>query len=197
MKSMWQQTAVLILGGGLALTCGLWTAHRGWQRLQAPQELTQTQRTLEAMGGSEGLASRRQSLIGIRQRLELERDAKASSGAVFSQRLEDIFGQMDLRLHGSTSWQAVPGLDMPGAMAFERRFTGVGSWQGLLDAVHSLESWPDQSRIRSLTLTIPTLDGAAPSQEAPPHLEVAFDLEVSVIRRHSVGSSEEVTSDAS
>lgn len=177
MRTMWQQTALLACGCLLALACGLWTAHQSWQRQRAPQDVAQARQTLETMGGAAGLASRRQSLQEIRQHLERERDAKASNGAVFSRRLEATFGELDLQLHGSTPWQAVPGLDMPGATAFERRLSGVGSWQGLLDAVHSLESWPDQSRIRSLTLTAPEPGGTT----QPP--EVAFELEISIIRR--------------
>ncbi|MFL6235562.1 MAG: hypothetical protein ACJ76N_20670, partial [Thermoanaerobaculia bacterium] len=64
----------------------------------------------------------------------------------------------------------VPKLKIAGAAAFQRTFTGTGPFDRLLDALATLESWPDGVRVRSLSVV----------RQGPG--KVAFTLEVTAVR---------------
>src|SRR6185312_13695828 len=70
----------------------------------------------------------------------------------------------------SSDWKPVPKFKVPGAAAFERTFAGTGPFDRLLDALGTIESWPDAARVRSLSS----------SRQGPG--KIAFTLEITAIR---------------
>jgi len=169
-KAVWTQACLLLAGSLIALASGVWMIRTAGSQARAPDEILGTRKVLNDIGGEQGLQSRKQSLSAIRQQLRLERAAKSSDARDFSQRLEEVFAELGLVISSSSQWQAVPEFQAAGAVAFERTFAGVGAFGALLDAVHTIESWPDQARIRALTATA----------DAPGR--IAFTLEITAVR---------------
>ncbi len=170
MKAVWTQACLLLAGSLIALASGVWMVRTAGSQARIPDEILGTRKVLNDIGGEQGLQSRKQSLNVTLQHLRLERAAKTSDARGFSQRLEEVFAELDLVISSSSQWQAVPEFQAVGAVAFERTFAGVGAFEALLDAVHTIESWPDRARIRALTATA----------EAPGR--VAFTLEITAVR---------------
>lgn len=171
MNSHWMQTALFAVGACIALASGLWMMRTARVQHQIPQEVVGAQKLLEKIGREQGLARRQHSLSVNLRYLEKEREAKEGDAATFSQRLEELFTELDLRITGASPWQAVPGVEIAGAAAFERTFEGNGALQSLVDAIFSIESWPDQVRVRALTVTAETSG------------RVSFTVEISTVRR--------------
>ena len=170
MKTAWRYAALLLLGSLVLGAAGLSLLRTARAQARHPQELLATQKALRRMGDAPGLAARQRALSGILARLELERLARSSDAAAFSRRLEAVFAELGLTVTSSSAWKAVPELKIEGVAAFERTFTGTGGFADLLRAVQTVESWPDQARIRALTVT----------PEAPG--KVAWRLEVTAVR---------------
>ncbi|HEX7185567.1 MAG TPA: hypothetical protein VF756_27330 [Thermoanaerobaculia bacterium] len=170
MSTAWRYTAMILAGAFLLLSAGLYSVQSALRADRGSRELLETRRILRQMGGESGLAARRARLAEIVSRLDQERVARGADAAAFSRRIEAAFAELGLELSASSGWRPVPNVELPNAAAFERTFSGTGSFDGLLDAVATLESWPDGARIRSLSI----------GRQGPG--KVAFTLEVTVIR---------------
>jgi hypothetical protein len=170
MTTVWRTTALLLVGSLVLVAAGFWRVATARAEARQPRELLATQKVMSRMGGSAGLAARERALGGVLARLELERTARGADAGAFSRRLEDILGELGLSVASSSGWKAVPGFKVEGAAAFERTFAGTGGFADLLGAVRTIESWPDQARVRSFTVT-PGARG-----------QVAWQLEVSLVR---------------
>jgi len=170
MSTVWRYTAMLLAGAFLLLGAGLYTACTGLALSRAPSGLGETRALLRQMGGEPGLAARKTALANLAARLRLEREARAADGGAFSRRVEETFAELGLVLTSSSDWAPVPKLKLPGAAAFQRTFTGTGPFDRLLDAMATLESWPDGARVRSLSVL----------RQGPGR--VAFTLEVTAVR---------------
>ncbi len=170
MSTAWRYTAMLLAGAVLLLGTGLYTMHKALSGRRDPRELLETRRILEQMGGEAGLAARKARLAEIVARLRQEQVAHVADADAFSRRIEETFAELGLQLTASSDWKPVPKFKLPGAAAFERTFAGIGPFDRLLDALATLESWPDAARVRSLSV----------SRQGPG--KIAFTLEVTVIR---------------
>jgi hypothetical protein len=170
MSTAWRYTAMILAGAFLLLGAGLVSLRMALRASHGPRELMETRKILRQVGGEAGLAARQTRLAGIVARLRQERMAHGADAAAFSRRIEEAFAELGLELTASSDWKPVPKVKLPKAAAFERTFTGTGPFDGLLDAVATLESWPDAARVRSLSV----------ARQGPGR--VAFTLEVTAIR---------------
>ena len=170
MSTVWRYTAMILAGSALLLVAGLYTACTGLAASRGPRGLLETRKILHELGGEPGLAARKRALAGLAARLRQERVARASDGGAFSRRAEEAFAELGLELASSSDWAPVPKLKLAGAAAFQRTFAGTGPFDRLLDAVATLESWPDEVRVRSLSVV----------RQGPGR--VAFTLEVTAVR---------------
>jgi hypothetical protein len=169
-STAWRYTAILLAGAFLLLGAGLVSVHRALGAGRAPREMLEARTILRRMGGEPGLAARKTQLARIVAQLRQERMAHDADGAAFSRRIEEVFAELGLDLTASSDWKPVPKVKLPKAAAFERSFAGTGSFDGLLDAVATVESWPDAARVRSVSVT----------RQGPG--KVAFTLEITAIR---------------
>jgi hypothetical protein len=170
MSSAWRYAAMILAGAALLLGFGLFTLRSAVAESRGPRELLETREILRQLGGETGIASRRVKLDEILARLQQKRRAQDADAASFSRRIEEVFVELGLELTASSAWKPVPKVEIPGAAAFERSFSGTGPFDRLLDAVATLESWPDEARVRSLSVT----------RQGPGR--VAFTLEVTAVR---------------
>lgn len=170
MSTAWRYTAMLLAGAFLLLGTGLVSLRTALGASRGSRELAETRKVFRQVGGEPGLDARKARLAGIVARLRQERVAHGADAAAFSRRLEEVFAELGLELTASSDWKPVPKVKLPQAAAFERTFTGTGSFDGLLDAVATLESWPDGCRVRSLSI----------ARQGPG--KVAFTLEITAIR---------------
>jgi hypothetical protein len=170
MSAAWRYTAMIVAGALLLLGAGLYTLRTGLAASRGPRAAQETRKILQQLGGEPGLASRKARLTQIVARLKEERAARGADAGAFSRRIEEAFAELGLELTSSSEWQPVPKLKLDGAAAFERTFVGTGPFDRLLDAVATLESWPDQPRVRALSVT-----RKGPGQ-------VAFTLEITAVR---------------
>lgn len=170
MTHAWKTAAVLLAGALVLVAAGLWMLRAAHRDAHPPPELIATRKALHKLGGAPGLAVRQKALQGLLGRLEIERAARGADAAAFSGRLEAVLGELGLTVTSSSEWKAVPEFKVEGAAAFERVFAGSGDFAHLLEAIHTIESWPDQARVRALTVT-----GEAAGT-------VAWQLAISVVR---------------
>jgi hypothetical protein len=169
-STAWRYTAMILAGALLLLGTGLYTMHTALAGRRDPRELLETRKILQQMGGEAGLAARKARLSEIVARLQQERVAHGSDAAAFSRRIEEAFAGLGLQLTASSDWKPVPKFKVPGAAAFERTFAGTGPFDRLLDALATIESWPDEVRVRSLSI----------SRQGPG--KIAFTLEITAVR---------------
>jgi hypothetical protein len=170
MSSVWRYTAMILAGAVLLLGAGLFTLRMAMAASHGPRGLIETRQVLRQLGGEAGLAARRDRLVEIAAQLRQARTAHGTDAAAFSRRIEEAFAELGLELASSSEWKPVPKFKVPGAAAFERTFAGAGPFDRLLDAVATLESWPDEVRVRALTVT----------RQGPGR--VAFTLEITSVR---------------
>jgi hypothetical protein len=170
MSTPWRYTAMILAGALLLLGTGLVSLRSALAAGRGPRELRETREILRQLGGEPGLDTRKARLAALVARLRQERTAQGADAGAFSRRLEEAFAGLGLELTASSDWKPVPKVKIPEAAAFERSFKGTGSFADLLDAVATLESWPDGARVRSLAIT---RQGTG---------KVAFTLEITVIR---------------
>jgi hypothetical protein len=170
MSPVWRYTAMILAGSTLLLGMGLYTACAGLAGSRGPRGLLETRTILRELGGEPGLAARKASLAAMAARLRQERVAHASDGGAFSRRVEEAFAGLGLELAASSDWSPVPKLKIAGGAAFQRTLTGTGPFDRLLDAVATLESWPDEVRVRSLSVV----------RQGPGR--IAFTLEITAVR---------------
>jgi hypothetical protein len=161
---------MVLAGAVLLFAAGLYTLSTAVADSRGPRGLRETRQILSRLGGEPGLAKRKQQLTVIRERLRREHAARTADAGAFSRRLEEVFAELGLTLTAASEWKPVPKFKVPGSGAFERTFTGTGPFDRLLDAVATIESWPDEARLRSLSIT-----RAQPGR-------VAFTLEVTAVR---------------
>jgi hypothetical protein len=169
-STAWRYAAMILAGAVLLLGTGLYTMRAAVAGRRDPLELRETRKILQQMGGEAGLATRKAQLAGIVARLRQERVAHGTNAAAFSRRIEESFAALGLELTASSDWKPVPKFKVPGAAAFERTFTGTGPFDRLLDALATIESWPDAARVRSLSIS---RQGQG---------KIAFTLEITAIR---------------
>ncbi|MEM7353481.1 MAG: hypothetical protein AAF657_21975 [Acidobacteriota bacterium] len=179
MSSAWRVAWLFLSGSLVMLLAGAWTTRTARQQARLPQHLEQARQALDQAGGEEGVQERQRHLTVIRNRLILERSAKGSDSALFSHRLERALAEVGLRIHASSEWQPAPETAVQPGATFERTFHGTGALASLLRAIHTLESWPDQPRIRELSVESESAD------------RVAFVLRIAAIRlpRSAAGES--------
>lgn len=170
MSTAWRYTVMILAGAVLLLGAGLYTVRMAVVQSRGPRGLLETRQVLRQLGGEAGLATRKARLVEIAARLRQERTASAADAGALSRRIEEAFAELGLELTSSSEWKPVPKLKIPEAAAFERTFTGTGPFDQLLNAVATLESWPDEVRVRALSVT----------RQGPGR--VAFTLEISVVR---------------
>lgn len=170
MSTVWRYAAMILAGSVLLLGTGLYSLRSALAAGPNPREAAETRKVLRQVGGEAGLAARKAQLAGIVARLRQERVAHVADAAAFSRRVEETFAEVGVELTSSSDWKPVPKFKVPKAAAFERTFAGAGPFDGLLDAVATIESWPDEARMRSLSLT----------RQGPG--KVAFTLEITAIR---------------
>jgi hypothetical protein len=170
MSTVWRYAAMILAGAVLLLGTGLYTMRTALAAGSDPRELLETRKVLRQLGGEAGLAARKAQLAGIVARLRQERVAHGADAAAFSRRIEEAFAELGLQLTASSDWKPVPKFKVPGAAAFERTFAGTGPFDRLLDALATIESWPDAARVRSLSI----------SRLGPG--KIAFTLEITAIR---------------
>jgi|GEM_PF-2538606 len=170
MSTAWRYAAMILAGSILLLGTGLYTMRSALAGRRDPRELRETRKILQQMGGEAGLAARKARLAGIVTRLRQERVAHGADAAAFSRCIEEAFAALGLQLTASSDWKPVPKFKLPGAAAFERTFAGSGPFDRLLDALATIESWPDEARVRSLSV----------SRQGPG--KIAFTMEITAIR---------------
>ena len=170
MSTVWRYAAMILAGAVLLLGTGLYTMRSALAAGHGSREPLATRRVLQQVGGEAGLASRRMQLAGIVTRLRQEKLAHGTDAAAFSRRIEEAFAALGLQLTASSDWKPVPKFKVPGAAAFERTLAGTGPFDRLLDALATVESWPDAARVRSLSI----------SRLGPG--KIAFTLEITAIR---------------
>ncbi|HEX4961813.1 MAG TPA: hypothetical protein VF173_13300 [Thermoanaerobaculia bacterium] len=170
MSTVWRYAAMILAGAVLLLGTGLYTMRTALAAGRGPREMLETRKVLRQVGGEAGLAARKAQLAGIVARLRQERVAHGADAAAFSRRIEEAFTELGLQLTASSDWKPVPKFKVPGAAAFERTFAGSGPFDRLLDALATIESWPDAARVRSLSI----------SRQGPG--KIAFTLEITAIR---------------
>lgn len=170
MSTAWRYTAMILAGAVLLLGTGLYTMRAALAGGPRPSEMLETRKVLRQVGGEAGLTARKARLAEIVARLRQERVAHGADAAAFSRRIEEAFAALGLQLTASSDWKPVPKFKVPGAAAFERTFAGTGPFDRLLDALATVESWPDEARVRSLSV----------SRQGPG--KVAFTLEITAVR---------------
>ena len=170
MSTVWRYTAMILAGSVLLLGTGLYTMRAALAGRRDPRGLLETRKVLRQVGGEAGLTARRIQLAGLVARLRQERVAHGADASAFSRRIEESFAALGLQLTASSDWKPVPKFKVPGAAAFERTFTGTGAFDRLLDALATIESWPDTARVRSLSV----------SRQGPG--TIAFTLEITAVR---------------
>lgn len=158
MTTAWRNAVVLLTLALAVLLAGVFILGKAWSVRRAPEEVQAVTETLETIGGTGGLTSRREALAELHRRLDLERLAKGSDAVLFNQRLEEIFDVLGLTVTASSAWTPSTWKPLPNAagersVAFERTFSGFGSFGALLAAIRTLESWPDGVRLRALSIT--------------------------------------------
>jgi hypothetical protein len=170
MSTVWRYTAMILAGAVLLLGTGLYTMRTAAAGSRDPRELLETRKILQQMGGEAGLAARKARLAGMVARLRQERVAHGTDAAAFSRRIEEAFAELGVELTASSDWKPVPKFKVPTAAAFERTFAGSGPFDRLLDVLATIESWPDEARVRSLSV----------SRQGPG--KIAFTMEITAIR---------------
>jgi hypothetical protein len=170
MSTAWRYTAMILVGATLLLGAGLFTLRTGLVASGGPRGLRETRQILRQLGGEPGLNTRKQQLTAIVARLRQERIAHAADAGAFSRRIEETFAELGLGLTASSEWKPVPKFKVPGAAAFERTLAGSGPFDRLLEAMATIESWPDEARIRALSIV---------RQESG---NVTFTLEITAVR---------------
>jgi hypothetical protein len=170
MSTTWRYTAMILAGAVLLLGFGLSAVRSAVVESRGPRGMAETRKVLRQLGGAPGIAARREQLGKIRARLQQERTAQRADAAAFSRRIEEAFADLGLELTASSAWTPLPKVDIPGAAAFERTFAGTGPFDRLLDAVATFERWPDQVRVRDLSVT----------RQGPG--KVAFTLKITAVR---------------
>lgn len=170
MSTAWRYTAMILVGAVVLLGAGLYTVRSALVESRGPRGLLETRKILRQMGGEPGIARRRAQLGEILARLQRERAAQGTDAAAFSRRIEEAFAELGLELTAASEWKPVPKVEIPGAAAFERTFAGTGPFDRLLDAIATLESWPDRVRVRALSV----------SRHGPG--KIAFTLQVTAVR---------------
>lgn len=179
MSTAWRYTAMILAGAVLLFGAGVFTLRTGLAASRGPRGLRETRQILHQLGGEPGLTARKQQLTALVARLRQERLAHAADAGAFSRRLEEAFAELGLDLTASSEWKPVPKFKVPGAAAFERTLTGSGPFDRLLDAVATLESWPDEARVR--TLSIVRQDSG----------QVRFTLEITAVRAAAQAAPQE------
>ncbi len=170
MNPVWRYTAMILGGAVLLFAVGFNSVRSGLAGRQAPNAQAELRKILQQLGGEGGIADRKRTLAELKVRLEKEKVAHRADAGAFSRRIEETFSELGLTLTSSSEWKPVPKFKVPGAAAFERTFAGTGPFDRLLDAIATLESWPDEARVRALTI----------SREGPG--KVAFTLEITAVR---------------
>lgn len=170
MSTAWRYTAMILAGTALLLAVGLFTVRSAMVESRGPRGLLETREILRQLGGEPGLAARKAKLEEVLAQLRQKRMAQGADAAAFSRRIEEAFAELGLELTASSEWKPVPKVEIPGAAAFERTFAGTGPFDRLLAAIATLESWPDEIRVRALSV----------ARQRPG--SVAFTLEVTAIR---------------
>jgi hypothetical protein len=151
-SAAWRHAAAILAGGALLLGAGGHLLDSGLSASRAPRRLTAVESALRQLGGEPGLAARRSLLTGLRARLAERQRAHAADADALSRRIETVCADLGLQLTAASAWTPVPRFKLAGAAAFERTLTGRGSFAALLDALATFESWPDEIRIRRLSL---------------------------------------------
>lgn len=170
MSASWRYSALLLAGAVLLLAAGLFTVRSAAAARSGERGRIEARKIIGQLGGEAGIAARKARLDKLLAQLRQERKARGADAAAFSRDIEEAFAELGLELTSSSPWRPVPKLEIPGAAAFERSFAGTGSFDRLLDAVATLESWPDGARVRALSVT-PKGPG-----------RVAFTLDVTAVR---------------
>lgn len=170
MSTAWRYSAMILAGAVLMLAAGLFTMRSAAVAKSGQRGLVETRKIIGQLGGEAGIATRKAGLDKLLARLRQAQKARGADAGAFSRRIEEAFAELGLELTSSSAWMPVPKLEIPGAVAFERTFAGTGSFDRLLDAVATLESWLDGARVRALTVT--------PKERG----KVAFTLEVTAVR---------------
>jgi hypothetical protein len=170
MNTAWTRSSILLAGALVALLAALWMLSGVAKQAAVPRMLQAAQQAFEEHGGAQGLAERRQTLAEIHARLERQRAAMGSDAELFSRRIGQVFDELGLVVTTSSGWRALPGFEDIRTAGFERTFTGSGAFGDLLDAIGSIESWPDEARVKSLQI----------APEGPG--SVYFSLDIAVVR---------------
>jgi hypothetical protein len=179
MRTAWTRVSILLAGSLLAFLAALWMLRIAVVQARLPQMVETTRQAFQAHGGAQGLEDRHRLLSEIRQRLELERLAKSSDAELFNRRLGEVFVELGLAVTTTSGWRSLPGFEGGRAAGFERTITGAGTFAALLDAIRTIESWPDRARVRSLRIA-PQGPGS-----------IFFTLEIAVVRLRPTAENEE------
>ena len=170
MKTAWTRTAILLTGALVALVAAIWIWRGVAVQAAVPRMLKTAQQTFEKQGGAQGLADRRQMLTEFQTRLQRQLVAMSSDAELFNRRVGEVFDELGLIVTTSSGWRALPGFAGGRAAGFERTLTGSGAFGDLLHAIGTIESWPDQARVKSLWV-VPEGPGS-----------VNFSLDIVVVR---------------
>lgn len=182
MKSIWKSAVLSLAAGLLVVFAGFRFHSAAHQQKGLPQGLETVRQTLAANGGEDGLRQRLAELENLEQELRQRRLARRGNAAAFSQRLDRAFAELELRTTASSDWRLLADYTTEQGAAFERRFDGVGSFGALLDALATIESWPDRPVVRSLS--IEALDDGRG--------EVRFQLVIAALRQLPTAETEEL-----
>jgi hypothetical protein len=170
MKTAWTRTSILLAGALVALVAAMWILRMVAVQAAVPRMLQAAQQTFQERGGAQGLADRQRMLTEIHAGLERQRAAMSSDAELFNRRLGEVFDELGLVVTTSSGWRTLPGFANERAAGFERALTGSGAFGDLLDAIGTIESWPDQARVRFLQV-VPEGPGS-----------VSFSLDIAVVR---------------
>lgn len=170
MKSAWTRAFILLAGALVAVVAAIWMLRAVAVQAAVPRMLESAQQAFEEHGGAQGMAERRQTLNEIHTRLERQHAAMSSDAELFNRRIGEVFDDLGLIVTTSSGWRPLPGFVGARAAGFERTLAGSGAFENLLDAIGTIESWPDQARVKSLQV----------APEGPGF--VYFSLDIAVVR---------------
>lgn len=153
LKGPWKRAAAVLAVALVLVLVGLYMGGKAVFQVRHPREVSALAKTVTDFGGADGIVRRQKNLNWLQGYLRNELIAKSSGHAELSRRIEEVFAEVGLAVTSSSAWEGARRGTTHKAVAYERTFSGTGGFQALLDAVHTLESWPDGVRVRHLEIT--------------------------------------------
>lgn len=184
MRQTWNMAVCFVLLGVVAIAFGLWTLHLAGQRENEVAELEAASLQLDQYERDGTLDERTRDAAARRAWLAARLEASTRGASALDRRLGELFTELDLVVTSTTPWAAPDDGINDGAHEFERTVQCTGSFAALLDAIASLEAWPDLTRVRELTV-VPDSPGKVTATLRLSVLRLPVDTAVAVAQEGS------------